>query len=138
MEKKRGRPSRLDQALIARIAKNVAIPIPFKFACEREGVHETSGHEWMAKGEAGEKPYDEFYLAVTRARAESVVHLTQHTLAGGRGSMGAQFQLERRFREHYGPTQRIEHSGPDGKAIEVKRSLAEMSDEELIQLAEGK
>jgi hypothetical protein len=132
---KRGRPSLIEADLVSRIAANVAIPIPFKYACEREGVNEDTGYLWMRKGHEGDPQYEPFYRAITRARADAVKNLVTHTINGGRGSKGAEFQLERQYRHHFGPTQRLEHTGADGGAIAMTtRNVTEMSDEELMKI----
>lgn len=140
--KKPGRPKgttllQADSALAQRIADNVAKPMPFKYACTREGISEVTGYDWLKRGEAGESGYVAFFEAVTRAKADAVAKLTDHALGGGRGSMNAVWFLERRYREDYGNIQRIEHAGHDGGAVEIK-AIAAMTDEELRKLAEGK
>lgn len=127
-------PSKLTPKVIEGIVEALKVSVPLNHAAAAQGVSETQVHEWMKRGRAGEKPYDEFSDAVTRAQSQAVLNLTSIALGGGKGSSQATWLLERRYRQEYGPTQRIEHSGPDGKPIEVKKSVREMTDEELMQI----
>lgn len=54
------------------IARRVEQLVPFKYACEAEGISRTSGQAWLAKGESGEQPYADFLQAITRAHARGV------------------------------------------------------------------
>lgn len=129
--------------------------MPFKYACELEGIGESTGHAWMLRGEAAANPpaelpkgydpkteaiYLEFSRAVTRARARGVKKLVEQSLAGGKGSAAAQFHLERRHREEYAPTNRFEHAGANGGPIESKVDvdITKVPDEELRRIAAGK
>jgi hypothetical protein len=44
-----------------------------------------------------------FAAQVTRARAQAMKHMVIKSQAGGTGSSNAEFHLQRRFREDYGP-----------------------------------
>jgi hypothetical protein len=99
-----GRPSKIDDAVTTAICKALEIGVPFRYAAIAHGISETTAHEWMRRGEAGERRYKPFSDAVTRARAKAVLNLTTLALGGGKGSSAAQWVLERRYREEYGPT----------------------------------
>lgn len=118
--------------IIAAVANDLARPIPFKYACERNGISEGTGYNWLKRGESGEEPFDAFLEAVTRARANGVANLVDHSLAGGRGSQSATWHLERQYREHFGDIKRVEHAGHDGGAVQISaKPIDEMTDEEL-------
>ncbi len=139
----RGRPKgaglKLTPEITKSIADDLALAIPFETACGRAGVPVPTAYEWRRRGEAGEEPYNDFAITVTRARCEAVRLLTVRALAGGKGSSNATWFLERRYPKDYGSVQRLEHSGPDGKPISIEaKALAQMTDEELLRLAEGK
>jgi len=131
-----GRPTLLDPDIIAAVVGYLETGIPFKYACEAEGLSEKVAYEWCRRGEAGESPYNQFSSAVTRARARGAIHLHGKVERGGAGSHSAQFLLERRFRDEYGNVQKIEHAGHDGGAVKIEaKAIADLSDEELLKLA---
>ncbi len=139
----RGRPKgaglKLTPELERSIVDDLTLAMPFEAACGRAGIAVSTANEWRRRGEAGEAPYSDFLVAVTRARCEAVRLLTVRALAGGKGSSNATWFLERRYPKDYGSVQRLEHSGPDGKPISIEaKALAEMTDDELLRLAEGK
>jgi hypothetical protein len=131
-----GRPTKLTPAVRAAICRDLELAVPLKYAAEANGVPESTVYDWIARGESGTEPYADFAHAVTRSIARSVVKLTRKALAGGSGSSAAQWNLERRFRQYYGPVQRLEHSGPAGGAIPIQiDDIRKLSDEELRALA---
>ncbi len=137
----RGRPKGSGLTLTPEITKAItdalALAMPFDLACGCAGVPPRTGRDWKQRGEAGEAPYLDFVASVTRARCEAARHLTVRALGGGKGSSQATWFLERRYAEHYGPVQRVEHSGPGGRPISIEaRPLSQMSDEELLRIAE--
>lgn len=141
-QRKNGRPKgstkfAIDPGLIERIAANLRLGLSLANAAEIEGVQRDTAYLWKKHGAAGIEPYVEFFHAITRATAEGARYFTLRALKGGPGSHQAMFFLERRYREDYGNVQRLEHTGHDGGAIEVK-AIAAMSDEELRKLAAGK
>lgn len=106
--------------------------MPLNHAAEANGVGERTVHEWIERGRDGEEPYAAFSASLTRAKSVAVKNLHVRALAGGKGSNTATWFLERRFRGDYGPTQRLEHSGPDGGAIQITaKPASEMTDAEL-------
>jgi hypothetical protein len=92
------------------ICESIALSIPNKYAAEEAGIDEDTFALWMRKGREGRPLYGAFYRAVTRARACAVKSLTVRVLGGGKGSSGATWLLERRFRDDYGPSQKLELS----------------------------
>lgn len=82
-------------------------------------------HEWLQRGKRGESPFAEFVVAVECAKGKAVEKLTDRALAGGPGSAQATFLLERRYREEYGPAQRIEHAGSIGLPLAQNDRIAE-------------
>lgn len=106
----RGRPTKLTPEAQRAICESIALSIPNKYASEEAGIDEDTFALWMRKGREGRAPYAAFYRAVTRARASAVKSLTVRVLGGGKGSAGATWLLERRYREDYGPSQKVELS----------------------------
>jgi hypothetical protein len=107
MPGKRGRPTRLTAAVQAAICANLELALPLKLAAEAEGIPEMTVHHWIESGKEGREPYAAFSEAVTRAKAKAAKNLVVRSLAGGKGSANANFHLERRFREDYGPVQKL-------------------------------
>lgn len=111
--------------------------VPNKYAAEEAGIDEDTFASWMRKGREGHAPYEEFYQAVTRARASAVRSLTIRVLGGGKGSSGSAWLLERRFANDYGPRQRLELSeDPERPLGNVRAALDGMSIEQVRKLAE--
>lgn len=140
--KKRGRPPgsglKLTPEVESEICKALEIAVPLKYAAEAAGIAESTVHEWLERGEKGEEPFATFAVAVSRARAKAVRNLSAKALGGGPGSSQATWFLERRFRQEYGPVQKLEHSGPDGGPMQVEgvaKELDKLSADELRRLA---
>jgi hypothetical protein len=123
MANRRGRPTLLTDEITRRVCAHIGKGIALKPAFEAEGISERVGHDWLAKGEDGVKPFDSFSAAVTRARARGEIALHCRVLKGGPGSDGARFILERRVRERYGRVDRVEMAGHDGGAIQIDADL---------------
>lgn len=132
--RKRGRPTLLTPEVQEEICQALKISVPIKHAALAAGVSERDFEHWMEYGRAGKEPFAEFLSAVTRAQSQAVKNLTTITLTGGKGSGGAQFLLERRFREHYGRQERVEMTGANGGPI-ATANVRDLSDEELAKIA---
>lgn len=138
MGRRKGSSPLLTDDVLKNICALLSRGISANHAAEANGVDEMTFHSWMRKGQDGTEPYASFRKAITRARALGAINLHDKALQGGKGCMSAQFMLERRYRDEYGPRQRIEHSGPDGNAIEITaKAVREMTDEELQRLADS-
>jgi len=74
--------------------------MPIHFAAEAEGVPRWTVRDWLEK-------YPDISAMTTRARASAVKNLVVWSLAGGEGSANANWHLERRYREDYGPVQKF-------------------------------
>jgi hypothetical protein len=103
-------PDRITPELTEAICQKLELSVPEKYAAQAAGVPERTYYRWVQLGEKGRAPYAAFVAAVTRARASAVCSLTVRVLGGGKGSSGATWLLERRFREDYGPSQKLELS----------------------------
>lgn len=90
----------VDPALAKAICDNLELAIPLRPAAEAEGVPDATVRDWVEKIPA-------FAAQVTRARATALKNLVVRSLGGGTGSSNAEFHLERRFRQDYGPVQKI-------------------------------
>jgi hypothetical protein len=103
---RRGRPAgrgqRLTSAVRAGIIAALRIAVPAKYAANREGIDESTFHDWLQQSEQGIQRYADFAVAVRAATAEGVRNLTTRALAGGAGATEALSLLERRFPEEYG------------------------------------
>lgn len=134
-----GRPPGVTPALTKRICANVLLGVPLKHAAGACGVPYRTFKNWMQMGGQGEVPYCELYAAVQTAQAQAVVELHRRVLAGGKGSGGAQFVLERRYRDYYGPHQKLEMTGADEGPLEheVSFSFDPVSDPGVRQAIEA-
>ena len=133
-----GKPTLLTPDVEKAICADLRLALPDKYAAEANGIASATYYEWLAKGETGEEPYAAFYAAVTRARAQAACNLTRKALAGGKGASHATWLLERRFREFYGPQQRLELAGDPNAPLHINRTkdlLDGLTIEELRKLA---
>jgi transposase len=127
-----GRPTKLTPEVQRAICESIALSIPNKYAADEAGIDEDTFASWMRRGREGRAPYAAFYRAVTRARASAVKSLTVRVLGGGKGSAGATWLLERRFREDYGPSQKLELSGdPEKPLTDPRAGLAGLTTAEI-------
>lgn len=94
--------SKITAALIKRICTSLELAVPLKYACAGEGVSESTAYEWLAKAKEGDETYIPFADAVNRSQAKAVTKLHRAAIAGGKGSSGATWLLEKRFRKDYG------------------------------------
>jgi hypothetical protein len=99
---KTGRPPKteVESALAKAICDNLELAMPLRPAAEAEGVPDATVREWVEK-------FPAFAAQVTRARARAMKNLVVRSLGGGKGSSNSEFHLERRFRQDYGPVQKI-------------------------------
>jgi hypothetical protein len=75
--KKRGRRTLCTPQKIRALCKFLSGACTIRTACEATGISEASFHDWVARGERGEKPFSEFLQAVTRARGEGKAKLVK-------------------------------------------------------------
>jgi hypothetical protein len=129
-----GRPTKLTPEVTEAICQAIRIGTPQKYAAEGNGIAEDTLLGWMRRGAAAEEPYDKFFEAVTRARADCVKRLVINSQ--GDGPSGARWLLERRYPSEFGNRTKIEHSGPDGGPI-ATRDVTQMTDEELKRFVAG-
>jgi hypothetical protein len=116
----------------AAICEALEMAVPLNHAAGARGISEGTVNDWMEKGRKGIEPYAAFAATISRARHIAVQKLASKALEGGPGSGNASWMLGVRFRQEYGPIQRLEHSGPDGAPIAISaQSVRGMTDEEL-------
>jgi len=98
------------------------------------GIHRDTFYDWSTRAGKKEAGYVAFGAAIDQAlaRAEEQA-LGQVRRAGKTNWQAAMTFLERRFPERWARTERHEHSGPDGKPIQL--DMTKMSDAELAELA---
>ena len=100
----RGRPTKVDAATTTRIVELVRAGSFMETAAATCGIHRTTLHRWLEKGEAQSAgPYREFYLAVMRAQADSeTLGVLIIEKAAQEDWRAAAWLLERRFPRRYG------------------------------------
>lgn len=112
------RPPKLTPQIQAQLETMLQNNTPVVTACEALGLHEATFYAWMAKGQAGKKPYREFYEAITRTRALGELSLIQSiNKASEKDWRAAVFLLTIRRPETYRPPTKMEHSGANGTPI---------------------
>jgi hypothetical protein len=108
---KLGRPTEFTPGLGRRICVRVA-KVGFEaIAAESVGVHRHTLRNWRERGERGEEPFAEFAAELAAAKA-------QHMRGQLEKVEDPRWKLERMDRQLFGVTQKIQHTGDDGKPIE--------------------
>jgi hypothetical protein len=132
-----GNVTKLTPEVSATICKETELALSLEKAANLADVDLSTVKHWIKRGkETGEEPYASFAIAIARARAQAAKNFTLIALSGRKGSDKATFFLERRFREDYGPVNRLEHSGPDGGPI-AHTDITKVSDEDLAKIIKG-
>lgn len=136
---------RLNKEVADTICEALRVAVPFKYAAERAGISYDTFKDWRDKGKKAlesqilnetDALFAAFESAVRQARAEAVFHLTNKALEGGKGSSNATFILERRFRDEYGDSRKVELTGKGGGPIQAE-NVTMIPDEQLKKLAFG-
>ena len=104
-----GRPTKLNPLLVERLCLALEEPLPIGMACDLVGLHRSTFHRWMRRGE-GEDAYkthpafSDFCDRVTRARARGQVKLFRTIRDDPKGGWrAATWLLERLNPEDFGP-----------------------------------
>lgn len=121
------------EPITEKIIEMVRDGVPFKFACQGAGTHESSGTRWRQRGERalqvesdtgtmppGEYPYAKFTLDLAAARAEAVSRrIKQIDAAGETQWQASAWWLERQLPQEFGRTDRHELTGASGGPIQI-------------------
>ena len=99
--RKRGRPTRIDADLTRKLCDLFREGLGITTVCAALEVSESKFHEWMKKGEQGEKPYSEFRQRTLCARAwGKIAHL--RAIFANKDWRGHAWYLERTFPLEFG------------------------------------
>src|SRR5436190_12216897 len=99
---KKGRPSLLSSSLQKRICKLLREGCDIKSACNICDIGERTYHEWKERGEKGERPFDSFFSAASRARDAHKAQLLKRIDAATKADWkAAAWLLERRFPQEF-------------------------------------
>jgi hypothetical protein len=99
--KTRGRPTRIDAKLTSQFCELFHEGLSVTATCAALEVSESKFHEWMKKGEQGEKPYSEFRQRTLCARAwGKIAHL--RAIFANKDWRGRAWYLERTFPLEFG------------------------------------
>jgi hypothetical protein len=106
-----GPVTKLTPEVSAKITSAIEKTVSLAHAAASASIDHKTVQHWIKRGrETGDEPYASFAVAVDRARGQAVVNMTDLALAGGKGSSLATWFLERRYREEYGPVNRIDQT----------------------------
>jgi hypothetical protein len=120
------RPCKLTEELMVSLCKTLSIGVDVNTACLREGISRATYYVWRQRGLGGEghepeEPYAQFVEAVDKAIANAEARMLANVVkAADSDWRAAAWFLERRNREVYGSTQKVELSGTDGGAIKTQ------------------
>lgn len=133
----RGRPSKLTDELQEKLCDRLRQGNYYEAACGAVGIEYQTFRNWMQRGEQAKSgKYFEFFEAVTRAEYEAEARMVEMWQAQmPEDWRAARDFLARRYPERWLNRERLEHSGPDGGAIEISAARQEL-DARLDSLAE--
>tara|TARA_Y100001963_G_scaffold107149_1_gene148057 strand:+ start:1603 stop:2007 length:405 start_codon:yes stop_codon:yes gene_type:complete len=121
-----GRPSKLTPERKANLIGAIRKGSYLKAACRLAGITEQTFYNWMERGEKAKKgEYFEFFEAARDAEAQAEIRaVTQWQSFMDKDWRAARDFLRYRFgRNGWSDISKIEHSGPEGEAIEVEFSI---------------
>lgn len=108
------RPTKLTDATQARFLEALELGLPYELCSEYAGISATTFYDWMNRGKAepGSR-HAEFSDAVKAAQGASAASaMARIREASDNGQwQAAAWILERRFPQHFGRRQQIEHAG---------------------------
>lgn len=103
----RGRKTILNPSLTRRICALLQNGASIKSACILCNVAERTYFGWQERGKAGEQPYENFFVAATRAREQHRQRLIGVVMkAADRDAKHAEWLLERQFPREFAPYDR--------------------------------
>lgn len=125
-----GRPSKLTPERQEKITQAILAGNYFETACRYAGIGESTGYEWLARGEgkhARRKQnalYAQFAEAVRQSEAQTEVRAVALIQQGlPKNPRLALDFLARRFPDRWGPKEHRMVSGPGGKPIQTENVL---------------
>ena len=109
-----GRPTKLTKETQERFLEALKMGLPYELCAEYAGITSTTFYDWMKRGKAEpDSRYAKFSNAVKTeqgASALAVMARIREAANNGQWQAGA-WILERRFPQHFGRRQQIEHAG---------------------------
>lgn len=106
-------------AVVAELERRPSI----RAACAAVGIGQSTYHQWVAKGDAGEQAcYVEFAERTRAARDKGVARLFNRVVEAGEGGdwRADAWLLERVAPDEFSTRVRTEVSGPDGGAVQAQ------------------
>lgn len=131
-KRKKAKPRVLTDAKIRRICESIRRGNFQKQACLSEGVSYSSFRRAMDKGKKLIRPYDEWYLQVQEAMAQSeteVVDVIHEQIQAGNVGV-AQWYLARKFPNRWEKTERIKAKVDNNQTIRIVRHSDKVKKEE--------
>jgi hypothetical protein len=111
--KRRGRPTKITNALTRRICDLLAKGVDQKTACNLAGVPYSTFNEWKQKGSESAEPFASFFSVISRARDEHKARLQKIILDAAEGLLprhadwkAAAWALERGWPNEFAPFDR--------------------------------
>jgi len=138
---RKGRPSLCTPVAIDAIVAHLASGGGLRSAAPAAGVSVGCLCEWMARGRAGEAPYDELVRRVEGARGAVVEEMRGIVIGLARSDdphvagTNARWLLERLDPDHYGRRQEI--SGPKGGPVQVEAKVSALLSDDAVAEMDG-
>lgn len=123
MSKPTGRPTKLSAEITAKVCDDLRAGHSVSSACASAGIHQASYFGWMARGEAGERRFVEFFDAVTQAKADGARQLEAVVRKSAMDDWrAAAWMLERRLPDEW--SKRTEVTGKGGGPVQAEVTVA--------------
>lgn len=126
-------PSKYTPERTAAIVEAVRRGMTYRLAAQVGGVTYETLRTWMRKGEAGQAPYDAFYVAMRQAETDGIARNLEVIQASPDWRAHA-WVLEHRHPEHYGARSTLRLEGDDDAPI---RTIVAVMPAELAEPATG-
>ena len=118
--KRKGRPPRLlDEKLRERIIYAIKVGMYIDRSFTLVGIHPNLYDKWAGLAAEGREPYNSFWVSLQKAEAEAELECVELMRKGGNSFVPHATLLERRFRDRWGRSDRVEMSGTVTVKVEV-------------------
>jgi hypothetical protein len=148
-----GRPTDFKPETLDEILNSIRAGVPIKMACLTAGVDDSTYYRWTKRGSeelyrmqkenlteprASEKPYCDFFKAVTRAREEAkAAHIAVIAKAAKQGDWRASaWWLSRQVRDEFGDTPPATQAQTINNTLNITTTMAEL--EQILEAIESK
>jgi transposase len=140
------RPTKCTENTTKRVMEAIAAGCTVEAACASAGISSSTYRDWRAQGAKGVEPFSAFLASIKKAESEAEERLLNIiNKAAPQHWQAAAWVLERRFPRRWArrsyerfPLAPSRPPSPNLNLLEDGRTYQELSDAELVALAEGR